>query len=65
MCKKELIIGVLALIVGSIYYFIPNNTLRAYKLTLGLEHNSHIITGSILFIIAFVCFYRIIISKNR
>ena len=65
MIKKELIIGIIALIFGSIFHFIPNNTLRAYNLTLGLEHNSHVIIGSILLIIAFVSFYRIVVNKNN
>ena len=65
MIKKELIIGIIALIFGSIFHFIPNNTLRAYNLTLGLEHNSHMIIGSILLIIAFVSFYRIVVNKNN
>jgi len=63
--SDNLFVGIVALIFGSIFHFIPNNTLRAYNLTLGLEHNSHVIMGSILLIISFVCFYRIVVNKNK
>ncbi len=64
MTKKEIVVGIITLIFGSIFHFIPNNTLRSYNLTFGLEHNSHVIIGSILLIIAFVSFYRIVVNKN-
>lgn len=63
--NNSLFIGIPTLVFGVIFHFIPNNTLRAYNLTLGLEHNSHVIIGSILLIIAFVCFYGIIVNKNK
>ncbi|MBI4154552.1 hypothetical protein HY498_00500 [Candidatus Woesearchaeota archaeon] len=64
MPKKEWFIGIIALIIGSFYHFVPNNTLRNYGLTLGLGHNAHVLIGSIFLIIAFVSFYRLYIHKN-
>jgi len=64
MPKKEWFIGIIALIIGSFYHFIPYNTLRSYNLALSLGHNAHVIIGSIFLILAFVSFYRLYIYKN-
>lgn len=57
------ILGIVTLISGSFFHFISNNSLRAWGLTLGLRHNDHVIIGSILLIIAFVCLYRIVLNR--
>lgn len=61
--KKEWVIGLITLLFGSFFHFVPNNSLRAWGLTLGLQHNDHVIIGSVLLIVAFVCLYRILVKK--
>lgn len=60
-----IVIGVLTLVSGSFFHFVPNNSLRAWGLTMGLQHNDHVIIGSVLLIIAFTCVYKIVLNIKQ